>query len=83
MEIHLKDEVRELRVISVVLDRDHDDPYGYRLKMWFCPNCQNPVIQYKGEMSYVLPGDLGIAPSTYIKCSNSRCRKIYSFQSIV
>ncbi len=79
----VKNELRNIVVTSVILTRDIDDPEGRKVKMFFCHNCQNPILQYKGDVAWVVPGELPLELPTFIKCSNKNCGRVYSFTSII
>ena len=65
--------VAKKRVMSVrVVSRDND-----RWSIYHCPDCRNPIAQYKGDIVSEVPGE---APHPYpvmIQCRNIKCgRKI-------
>lgn len=80
MQVIIKEEVHEIPVTSVWLAKDPLDPEGYRLKMFFCPNCQNPVIQYKGHIVTIVPGACPSKLPILAKCSN--CKMRYLFEAL-
>jgi len=61
------------RVYTVWLVPNESDKWN----IYHCPDCRNPVAQYRGELVAEVPG---CAPSTYpvqIQCKNPNCgRKI-------
>jgi hypothetical protein len=79
----LSRETTEIRVVdvdvtSVVLVATPDN----RLKMFFCPNCQNPVVQYNGQVVQILPGAVPTDIPILVQCSNRNCRTKYLFERI-
>jgi RNase P subunit RPR2 len=83
MQVLLKGQVKDLQVTSVILAKDKEDKEGLKLKMFFCPNCQNPLLQYRGCIVWILPGPMPIELPVFIKCSNSHCGKVYCVSSVV
>lgn len=81
MRVSIKGEIRHYQITSVWLTPDLDDPHNSRLKMFFCPTCRTPVIQYKGFISKIVPGELPVELPTVIQCQN--CKSHYCFQSIM
>jgi len=77
----IKGIVVEIPVTSVWLQRDITDPQGYNLKMFFCPNCQNPLIQYKGNVIQIVPGEGPYKVGTVLQCKN--CKSRYMFHDVL
>jgi hypothetical protein len=70
----------DLDVTSIVLKDNGDN----RLRMFFCFNCQNPVMQYVGgRVTSVTPGAVPSVLPQLIQCSNRSCRTKYLFERIV
>ena len=76
-------DVRQIQVTSVILSHDYNDPQGMNMYSFHCYRCGNIVLQYKGFVAQVVPGITPIKPPTIIRCSNSKCKQHYSFQTIV
>lgn len=64
----------------------------YKLKMFYCPSCRVPVIQYQGDVIRIVPGNHPYTPKTVIKCKGSlkdddgiweECGMYYSFMAVV
>ena len=59
-------------------------PEDDRWKIYHCPDCKNPVAQYKGDLVAEMPGE---APEPYpikIQCKNPNCgRKILFKEAIL
>lgn len=83
MQVKIKDEIKSVQVTSVILSHDYDDPDGNRLYMFHCLRCGSPLIQYHGFIAKILPGFVPMELPTILRCSNSKCKHYYSFQSIV
>ena len=70
----------DLDVTSVILKDAGDN----RLRMFFCMNCQNPILQYiGGKIVQVLPGAVPAKLPTIVQCNNRNCRTKYLFERIV
>lgn len=59
-------------------------------KMYWCPDCRKPVMQYKGDLIMEHPGiDADgtyikpVAPPILIQCKNERCGRKFMFQGTV
>lgn len=61
------------------------------LKMFYCPNCRTPVVQYQGDVITLVPGNAPYTPRTIIKCRGDhkvgdkwiKCNMYYSFADVV
>ena len=82
MQVLVKTELKHIPVTSVILTHDYDDYGGYKLKMFFCPNCQKAMFQYKGNIQSIIVGESPLPIPIILKCSNNECRKVYSIQAI-
>jgi len=80
------------KVTSVWLESERTKGGGYKLKMFNCPNCRIPVVQYQGEVIRILPGNHPYTPKTVLKCKGStkdefgvwrECNTYYSFMGVV
>ena len=70
----------DLDVTSVVLKDNGDN----RLRMFFCINCQNPVMQYVGgRVTNLTPGAVPSTLPHIVQCSNRNCKTKYLFERIV
>lgn len=76
MQIFIKKLLKNVPVTTVILGKDWDDPQGHNLHMFFCFNCQNPLVQYKGFVTKILPGDLNEPVGAYLRCDN--CGRVYN-----
>jgi RNase P subunit RPR2 len=81
MKVTIKNEEKNVQVTQVTLRYDNDDLKEERLKMFFCFNCQNEVIQYKGRVVRIMPFAPYVKLPVFVKCRN--CKTLYSFQDIV
>ncbi len=82
MRVFIKGQVVNYQVTSVWLTPDVNDPHNMRLKMFFCPNCRTPILQYKGFITKIIPGELPVDLPIVIKCPNTECNQRYSVQGI-
>lgn len=55
------------KVVSVWLEPSKND----QLLMFWCFNCRTPVLQYRGEVSQIIPGNTPYTPHTQIECKGS------------
>lgn len=81
MKVIIKDNTEDIKVTTITLARDVQDPDGYRLKMFHCPTCGNPVIQFKGRVIYMMPGGAPVSMGTVAMCS--KCKNRYLFDAIL
>ena len=44
---------------------------GDKQKMFYCFNCRIPIIQYRGTIATIVPGNQPYTPNTIIKCKGS------------
>lgn len=73
-------QLMDLDVTSVVLKDTGDN----RLRMFFCNNCQNPILQHIGaRVIQILPGAVPTVLPTIVQCNNRNCRTKYLFERIV
>ena len=82
MRVLIKTETYDLPVTSVYLTKDADDHTNSRLKMFFCFNCMAPIVQYRGRVITIIPGEPVIQIGTVTKCKNQRCSQLYCFRAI-
>lgn len=69
---------KEKPIISVVLlkpDEEHEHQYC----MFFCNDCKNAIMQYKGEIISIIPGQTESEAPIIVQCSNQKCRRKYQF----
>ena len=63
--------VKRIMTVYTVFKRDGD------WSMYYCPDCRNPIAQYKGDLVAEVPGG---TPSNYpvmVQCKNFNCgRKV-------
>jgi len=61
------------RVYTVWVVRSDDDEW----RIYHCPDCKNPIAQYKGDMVAEVPGCPPFHYPIMIQCKNPKCgRKI-------
>lgn len=82
MKVIIKTETYDVLVTSVYLFQDLDDHENKKLKMFFCYNCMTPIVQYRGRVTTIIPGEPIIELGTVIKCKNTRCSQLYCFRAI-
>lgn len=52
-------------------------------KMYNCPDCRNPIAQYKGDLVVEIPGE---SPEPYpimVQCKNPKCGRKVVFEKAV
>jgi len=81
MKVKIKEAIHELQVTHVTLSHDLDDIECTKMYMFFCPRCQNPLVQYQGYVVSIMPGKSPIPLPVYIKCPN--CKNLYSFNALI
>lgn len=81
MKVIIKGEERNIPITTVILGNDYEDENKDKLNMFFCPRCQNEVIQFTGNLIKILPYSIWIKPPVITKCRN--CKRYYAFNEIV
>lgn len=66
-------------VTTVTLIKPNDGLGDNGLHIFNCPDCKNPVLQYRGEIASILPGFTPVELPIIVQCSNRDCRRKYSF----
>lgn len=54
--------------------------------MYWCPDCRQPIAQYKGELIMEYPGIDTMSPTStpvLIQCRNSGCGRKVMFQDVI
>ena len=69
---------KELPVTTVVVEK-HGDPDD--VHMFFCPNCGQPILQYKGRIAFILPGAAPCNMPVIVECK--RCKTKYMIRTNV
>lgn len=78
------DGVIEMDVTTVTLGHDLNNPDNDRLKMFHCPLCGSPVLQYAGFVARLFPGMEPVVLPIIVRCTNvRRCTAKYLFRAIV
>lgn len=63
-----------------------------KIKLFFCFNCRIPLIEYKGRVATIVPGDTPFKVGTMLKCKGNvqlrdgtweECGMYYGFHGIV
>lgn len=84
MQVRVLGGVEDIQVTTVTLERDIHDAAGMHMKMFHCPLCGSPVMQYTGHVSRVFPGMEPVILPIIVQCSNKRrCTAKYLFRAIV
>ena len=55
-------------------------------RMFFCPDCRNPIAQYKGQLVMEHPGYTPVSldhSPVMIQCKNPQCGRKVVFQDVV
>jgi hypothetical protein len=68
---------KRLYTVWIVSSRDPG------LKMYHCPDCRNPIAQYKGEAVMEVPGLFPSPLPVIIQCKNVNCGRKVMFQAVV
>jgi len=71
--------VAKKRVYTVWLVSSSDD----RWKIYHCPDCRNPVAQYKGDLVAEVPGETAKPYPVMIQCKNPNCGRKILFNGVV
>ena len=69
---------KEVKVTSVVLERNEDPS---KILLFYCPVCTRPLIQYKGRIAFILPGEVPCNIPLLIECK--RCKTNFMFRTNV
>lgn len=80
MQITVRGEVKFVPVTSVVLTRSLDDIDDNRFRMFHCPVCTAPIVQYKGHLGYILPDNVPSEFPVLHRCP--KCKENYNFQGV-
>jgi predicted RNA-binding Zn-ribbon protein involved in translation (DUF1610 family) len=84
MQVIIDHIVEDIQVTTVTLAHDITDPTGSRIKMFHCPVCGSPVVQYSGFVARMFPGMEPVTLPIIARCTNTRrCNAKYLFRSIV
>jgi len=68
------------------------DGTGDKTKLFFCFNCRIPLIEYRGRVASIVPGDTPFKVGTMLKCKGNvqlrdggweECGMYYSFHGII
>ena len=65
---------KKKKYCSVRLEYDE-----FNWHMFYCADCRNPVMQYKGEIIEIIPGLEESHLPFIVMCSNVNCQKLYNF----
>lgn len=52
-------------------------------KMYFCPDCQNPLAQYQGDTVQEILGEAVFSFPVQVQCRNPNCGRKVIFQAAV
>lgn len=80
MLVDVRGEKKQLRVTTVVIEQVQTDAQSMKLNMFFCFNCQNPILQYSGDVASIIPGYVKTEYPIFTMCKN--CKKLYSFTGV-
>lgn len=67
------------RIYTVWLVKDNDD----RWNIYHCPDCRNPIAQYKGAAVCEIPGETPGAVPVMIQCKNTNCGRKILFKEVI
>lgn len=80
MKVNIRGENKQLRVTTVVIEQSMENEQEMKLSMFFCYNCQNPILQYGGNIASLIPGYVKTDYPILTMCKN--CKKLYSFTGV-
>jgi hypothetical protein len=78
-----KKTINEMQVTTVILHKDLTDKDNDKIYLFHCIVCGNPVIQYQGFVTQILPGLAPIDLPVIARCNNSTCKHKYAFRAVV
>lgn len=81
MQVRTHNGVTELKVTTITLEYELDDPRGMRVYMFHCPHCGWKVCQYTGTIVRMFPGMEPVTAPIIVQCQS--CDHKYMFRSIV
>ena len=67
------------RVYTVWLVAQQDD----RWNIYHCPDCRNPIAQYKGDLVAEIPGEIENPYPVKIQCKNPKCGRKIVFKEAI
>ena len=71
---------KKIRVTTVILSNDEDDPNHELLHMFSCYNCKNNLFQYQGRVISIMPGVPPLMIPILVKCKV--CGKVFNIKDI-
>lgn len=82
MKVEILMQKKEMKVITINLCHDFDDPFNERVNAFHCPNCGELIGQYLGQLFSIEPGAPAVRlPSPILYCK--RCKRRYIINSII
>lgn len=79
MLVLMGEKEQNLKVTSVVLEGDPNDPT--RFSLFHCPKCTNKLIQHAGHVAMILPGGTKTLLPIVVLCP--KCSTRYLFNTSV
>ena len=67
------------RIYTVCIVPTEEDTW----KMYYCPDCREPIVRYKGDIVCEIPGE---SPKPYpleVKCKNPACGRTLVFEDAI
>lgn len=65
---------KKFHTTVTLIKKDNDTEH-----LWYCPDCRNPVIKYKGEVVSIIPGYAPSELPLIRQCRNDDCGRNYVF----
>lgn len=56
---------------------------GDKWQIYHCPDCRNPIAQYRGSLIEEIPGEVPYAYPVKIQCKNPNCGRKIIFQEVI
>ena len=81
MYVEIREKIINVPITTVILSHDPEDPNGFRLHMFFCPNCGTPLGQYKGFIYSMMPGAIPMGLPWIQRCGT--CKRKYAINCII
>lgn len=51
--------------------------------IYYCPDCRNPIIEYKGDLIAEIPGEVKEGYPIRVQCKNPNCGRKVVFKEVI